>query len=160
MTQSNSIYVLEGDKALRKALRSSTLYGAEISQAIRDASDFAKKRAAGGFDGFSPIRDSIQAEVLPMQARVFSGMPQARTLSIETGRRPGGPLLHPGALRWWMENIYTGTQRVFEIARGIQRRGVKGRFFMKRATQDTRNQMPVFLRAAAKKIQDSFPKRS
>ena len=151
-------YEVKGSKALIKALIPSRLYAGEVADTIRRAAIFARKTAAGSFDRNSPAFHSILMQVLPMQARVFSEMSEARVGSIEEGRPAGAPLLHPDALENWEVRVGArGTS--FEIARAIKRRGVKGRFFMRRAIQDTVNILPAYLAQAASKIRNSFPKR-
>ena len=124
---------------------------------LRQASDHAKNVAGKGIGGF-PASESMVSVVGPTSARVHSLMSPARTTSIEEGRPAGGPLLHPNVLSRWIRRV--GYPRSgFVLARHIQRRGVKGRFFMRAAIQSTQAVLPTLLNNMGKQIESTFTRR-
>lgn len=143
-----------GLDALQKDLRNLT--GPPLATILTDASDHAKKVAKEGVGGVASR--SLMSEVKPNSARVFSLMAEARTTSIELGRAPDGPLLHTDALRRWASRVGF-SDSLFELARQIQRRGVKGRFFMKAAIQSTQNELPRLVREMAMNVKGRFGNR-
>lgn len=132
------------------------LTGPPLAKLLHQAANHAKKVAS---EGAGPVAGrSMMSEVKSDTARVFSAMSEARTTSIELGRAADGPLLHPDVLRRWIGRVgFAGT--AFELARQIQRRGVKGRFFMRAAVQSTENALPGFMRDMAADVKGRFGKR-
>ena len=129
------------------------LAGPPLAALLERASGHARKVATEGLPGAAA--NSIQSEVRSESARVYSLMAPARTISIEVGRKPGGPLMHPDALRRWVRRV--GHQgNIFALARRIQRRGVKGRFFMRAAHQQTQNILPELLKRMGREIGQRF----
>jgi hypothetical protein len=93
---------------------------------------------------------SISSEVRPLAARVFS--PLAYATVMEFGRRPGARMPPPEALRGWARRKgYSGS--LFVLARAIARRGIKGRFFMRKAAKKLEGALPGFIRDAARDIE-------
>jgi len=133
----------------------SDLTGPPLARLLTSLSKHARAVAAKGVSGTASR--SIQSEVKPTLARVFSLMSEARSTSIELGREPG-TLLHPDALRRWIAQVgYPGTAYV--LARHIKRRGVKGRFFMRAAIQSTQSALPGMLRRMAGDVASRFGRR-
>ena len=120
---------------------------------LRGASEHAKRVASEGVGGTAAR--SIMAESSDTSARTFSLMSQARTISIEEGRKPRGELLHTDHLRRWSRRVgYSDS--LFALARMIQRRGVKGRFFMREAHRSTLNILPGLMRTAGDEMRRKF----
>ena len=133
------------------------LTGPPLAKLLGAASGHAKRTASEGLGGGVASR-SIQSEIKPGSARVYSLMSPARSTSIELGRPENGPLLHPGALRRWIAHVgYPDSPYV--LAKHIQRRGVKGRFFMRQAIQSTQNALPGLLNDMAKGVERRFGRR-
>ena len=147
---------VKGDRAYRRRL-GDNLVGGALSRLLRDASNHAQDKAKKGL-GRSVAANSILSEVRPTSARVFSMMSDARTASIEVGRPPGDPLIHPDALRRWARKS-SYPYSVFKLAFQIQRRGVKGRFFMRAAIASTRSRIPELSRRMARDIEKRFARR-
>ena len=134
----------------------SDLTGPPLAKLLGDASDHAKRVAAEGVS--ATAARSIRSEVKPTSARVFSLMSLARTLSIEEGRKAGGPLLHPDTLKRWISRVgYRESAMV--LARVIRRRGVKGRFFMRAAIQSTQNVLPTMMKEMAQGVSKRFGRK-
>ena len=133
------------------------MYLRPMNAEIKIITKRAQKTARSGFDSASPIINAIQAETKPLQGRMFSVMTDNRTASIEQGREPGDPLLHTNALRPWAKR-QGALEAVFEIARGIQRRGVKGRFFIKAASDEAEKGLGRSVNAVAKIVVQKFPR--
>ena len=136
--------------------RMGNLTGPPLAEFLNKASDHAKRTAAEGASGTAAR--SIQTEVRPTSARVYSLMSPARSTSIELGRPRGGPLLHPAALARWIKRVGY-QQSPFVLARQIRRRGVKGRFFMKLAIESTRSRIPGLLSGMARDVERRFGRR-
>ena len=118
----------------------------------------ARNVARQGVSSNSPVARTILNEVQPMSAKVFSVMSENRTRSIEVGRQAGGPLLHTDALKRWIKRVgFSGSP--FALARAIQRRGVKGRFFMQAAFKSARENLPRDLTAMGQEIGKLFGRR-
>ena len=132
------------------------LTGPPLAELLTGASSHAKKVAAEGVGGVAA--NSMMSEVRPGSARVFSLMASARTRSLEEGRRPGGALLHPDALQRWIRRVEYGLSP-YVLAKQIQRRGVKGRFFMKAAVQSTQELLPGLIRDMARAVEGRFGRR-
>ncbi len=141
------------EKVLRK-LRPE-LYRPHIAKTLAEAALTGRNAARAGFDRGSPAINAVSTELRPLTARVFSAMPKKRTVSIEEGRRPNEPLLHPDALRGWMRRTGAAVS-VWVIARGIRARGVKGRFFMKAAREKTALGLPLLVKKMARRIEIDF----
>lgn len=132
------------------------LTGPPLAKFLTSASDHAKRSAASGLGGTAAR--SIMSEVKPGSARVFSLMSPARSTSIELGRPAGGPLLHPDSLRRWIARVgYSASP--FVLAKQIKRRGVKGRFHMKKAIQSTRNVIPSLLANMGRDVERRFGRK-
>lgn len=147
---------LIGVKPALKSLQPE-IYLGPIGAEIKAITKRAQKSARSGFDSRSPVVNAIQAETKPLQGRMFTVMSDNRTASLELGRDPGDKLLHPDALRPWARR--TGSfDAIFEIARGIQRRGVKGRFFMKAAAKEAETGLGRSVNVVAKIVARKFPR--
>ena len=144
-----------GDRDARRRLKNLT--GPPLTRVLKDASAHAQVVAKKGLLG-SLAANSITTEVKPTTARVFSMMAEPRVLSIEAGRAPGGNLIHPDALARWISRVgyHLGP---YVLARHIQRRGVKGRFFMKAAIQSTRGQLPHLMRRMGRDVEKRYGRR-
>lgn len=156
MTTELDFRYLGTDRVLRKL--KPELYRPRVARALAEAAQVGQKAARSGFDSASPAVRAISTDKKPMMSRVFSAMPKKRTLSIEEGRRPGEPLLHPDALQGWMRRRGV-SESVWTIARGIRARGVKGRFFMKAAHDKTAVAMPLLVKTMARLIAQDFGRK-
>lgn len=122
-----------------------------LTQLLTDAALLGTKVAREGAprDTAALIR-SIQSEVRPLSARVYT--PLTYALTMEEGRRPGAKMPPPDALVGWIRR-HGLTVSPFVLARSIARRGIRGRFFMKAAKQAVQGAMPRFISEAAARIQ-------
>ena len=101
------------------------------------------------------VARSLHTEIQATQGKVISTDPAARF--IEGGRKPGLPLPPTGPIADWMARKgLTGSP--FVIARAIARRGIKGRFFMRRARLRVRQAMPEQMQRVAGEIASSWQK--
>jgi len=93
---------------------------------------------------------SIQKEVMPMTARIYSALPYARIM--ESGRRPAavpgsGKMPPPAALA---HIAAPGT--AFALARSIHTRGIRGRFFLRKARGKIQRELPRLATRLAERI--------
>lgn len=93
---------------------------------------------------------SIASEAHGFSSRVYSTASYAG--AVESGRRAGAGMPPPDALRGWMQRHGLGGVSPYVIARGIARRGVRGRFFMAKAARKLEQQLPELGRKALEDI--------
>jgi len=122
---------------------------------VRDAAAYALRETSAGVPTFtgasshsfvSQIRgDGLSAKIRPSRA-------YAKMATLEYGRHAGRALPPPRALRAWAAaHGMTGLE--FVLARAIARRGVKGRFFMRRAKDKVRShELPRLIDRARRQI--------
>lgn len=97
------------------------------------------------------LAHSITSSVHGLEMRVSSALPYA--MPVEFGRRAGAPMPPVSAFRRYGEFA-------FPIARAIARRGIKGRFFMRRARELLWNsEIPRLLRVAVDEIEAVWARR-
>ncbi len=88
---------------------------------------------------------AMNSEVRGLTGRVFNPLKHAH--AVDKGRRPGARMPPPDALVGWIRRHAPGMSP-FVLARAIARRGIKGRFFMKKALGKLKNTLPSELRKA------------
>lgn len=116
------------------------------------------------------LQRSIVAEVRPLEARVHViGTAKSYAEVMEFGRRRGAPIAFflksrtashfagmppPEALRGWARRHGFGSDQgaLFVLARAIARRGIKGRFFMRRAVAAVKRDLPGAIADFAKDV--------
>ena len=69
----------------------------------------------------------------------------------EYGRRPGGRMPPLDAIAGWLRRKGSNAN-AFVVARGIARRGIKGRFFMRQGFVATQKAMPKLLRKMGEEV--------
>lgn len=95
------------------------------------------------------LQRNIVSALRPLEGRVFiQGMAKSYAYVQEFGRKAGGRMPPPDALRSWARRHGFGTSKgaLFVLARAIARRGTKGRFFMHHAAQAVEREMPNEMR--------------
>lgn len=131
---------------------------------LKQAADASTKIVQGAARQNAPVfqarlRQSIDTEVREMgnmvQGRVFSPItkPYPYPLVMELGRKPG-KMPPPSSLRRWVQLVIKpGADEVdgvaFLVARAIGRKGIKGRFFMRKAVQTSTTRISQFFQKAA-----------
>lgn len=100
------------------------------------------------------LQRSIQRDVQPFSARVYTLKSYAEVM--EFGRSPGGKMPPPQALAGWARRHGrdTSPSGLFVLARSIARRGIKGRFFMRKAADKTRRELPRLVQKMADRIEN------
>lgn len=127
------------------------LYGPAVAEILAEGALIAERelRATSPRDTAALAR-SWTSEVRPLSARVYSTLAYARVM--EEGRRAGARMPPPAALVGWMgRHGMTGSS--FALARAIQRRGIKGRFFVRAAARALRSGMPALVDRAVARIE-------
>lgn len=98
------------------------------------------------------LRRSIMLQATPVMARVSTPLVYAPVM--EFGRRPGAKMPPPRVLLGWARRhgfgIDSGT--LFVIARAIGRRGLKGHFYMQKASAAVRAALPGRVKLAEDEI--------
>lgn len=141
-----AIEMAPGDLDGAQLALSPELYAQPLADLIRDASVAAVREAQSGSSGLGGIPSSIAAKVTPLSAEISTAHPGA--LVLESGRRVGAKLPPLESL-----SRYAPIGQRFPIARAISRRGIKGRFFMKKAFDSLdRAELPRLIRLAQEKI--------
>lgn len=120
--------------------------------------DIAHKAAAFGADDVRSQHWDVGAttrstlfENTAFGARVITRSPGAR--AVEGGRAAGSRMPPAAELLSWMGRHGIAQGAVFPVARAIARRGIRGRFFMKRTKDRIRStELPRLLREALAEI--------
>ena len=124
------------------------LYLSFLEELIRNASTFALREAQSAAQGLGGIPSSLLAEVRGLDAKVTSAHRGA--LVREFGRRAGAKLPPPGALERYGRDT-------FPIAQAIARRGIRGRFFLRKAREALRrSEFPRLIEIAKRRIQQRW----
>lgn len=148
---------LEGFEAIERKLKSPALIqrpklmmlqkGALIAERVakteapRDTGDLARR---------------ISSDVTDVGARVFVMSARVSDFAVEEGRAAGQPPPPPGALRGWMARHGVPLEMEFALARAISRRGIKGRFFMRKGAEAAQREMPRLLRELSASIKKEW----
>ena len=162
MTQPPITVTIQGLDKLKKVTRPELVLG-PTSRVIRDLSLLAERtsKAAAPVDT-GALRRSITAQIKPLSARIGDTRGLTYFEVQERGRRPGQRMPPPAALAGWARRHGFGTTpgALFVLARGIARRGFKGRFFMAKGRQAVDKALPEKLRKASKEIEKSWGRGS
>lgn len=131
------------DRLLQPVLRELLTHAALYAE--RAAREGAPKDTAN-------LARSIAHEVRPELARVYSPLLYARVM--ELGRRPGARMPPPAALRGWARRHgMAGLE--FVLARSIARRGIRGRFYMRKAAEGlARAELPRLIERARRRLEE------
>ena len=138
------------------------LYQAALAKLIRDATLLGQREARAGaweFHDTGALTRSIMAETQPLLGRVFvaqqSGAARYGPV-MESGRAAGARMPPPDALAGWMARHGIDPRFRYVVARAIARRGIKGRFFFRRATEALRRALPGLAAAAGRMIENQW----
>lgn len=133
-----------------------TIAGPAAERIVAQASDFGRKAAAEGApQDTGAISRDIMATVHGLSAKVHTGL--AGAVTVEYGRRSGSALPPVSAIKAWAQRHGIDESLAYPIARAIARRGIKGRFFMKRAAEQLRNiELPRLLKQTAREIESAW----
>lgn len=143
--------VRPGDLDRVKKKMTPDLYARPIADLFHEAAEFALHEAQSAASDLGGIPGSLTAEVTTAGGRVVSGHPGA--LPMEFGRRAGAKFPPPDALGRYGE--FT-----FPLARAIAERGVKGRFFFRKARAAlARSEFPRLIEKAGKQIGERWAQR-
>jgi hypothetical protein len=151
---------IQGTEKMKQALRDPDLIVTPLRKTLSRAALYAEAQAKSpGFPWGMPkdtgaLARSIRADVRPFRARVYSPLKYAAVM--ERGRRPGAKMPPPNRLAGWARRHGIPQSALFVLARAIARRGIKGRFFMRRAERATLRRLPVFLRRMADEIETAW----
>ena len=116
---------------------------------IRDMANLAELRAkANAPRDTGALQRSIAAQIQPLQARVGSTRNLIYFEVAEVGQAPAGKSKAHG--------FGTSAGALFVLARGIARRGFKGRFFMAKAKKAVERKLPTRLKHASNQIENSW----
>ena len=148
---------LQGDKRLIKKLVAG-VYLAPLHKLIRTVTLLGERYAREGVvKDTAGLARSIESEAKGLNGRVFSLA--AHALPVEFGRRAGARMPptsrdgRPGPLVGWLRRHGIPIEAEFVVARAIARRGIKGRFFMRKAHQRLRNELPTLIGRTKREIE-------
>lgn len=133
--------------AFQRRLSPGSLLRDPVAELLRRAAEEGATAAREAGKGGS-ISSSIGFESGAESARVFSSLPQPLANVMEAGRRPGAQMPPP--------DVFGGGPEGFLIARAVGRRGIKGRFFMRKAKAHLRRIMPTLIEQASDDIEGRF----
>lgn len=99
------------------------------------------------------LKRSILRDVQATSGKVYSMSAYAATM--ENGRRKGAPPPPPAALVGWIKRHgFRGSP--FVLARAISRRGIKGRFFFRKATTALEQALPDMVARMGREIGEGW----
>lgn len=129
-----------------------------MDRLLRDAALYAERAAREGSPkDTGALARSFASEVRPGLARVYSPLVYAPVM--ELGRRPGARMPPPRALAGWARRHGLAGQE-YVLARSIARRGIKGRFFLRKAAEGlARVELPRLIRQAVSAIEAAWTTR-
>lgn len=127
-----------------------------LKQFVQDTALVAERAAREGMPkDTSDGARSIVSRVNGLTATV--GSPLVHVGVMDQGRRAGAKMPPPQSLVGWMRRH--GMQGdPYPLARAIARRGIKGRFFYKKAADQTRAKLPALARKMADGIREQVRK--
>ena len=138
--------------ALIKAKLVPALVRVPAERFVADAARFTANEARHG------IQDGAIARTIIADVRGFEAIVRGsgEALAVEFGRKPGTPPPPVGALRAWAAS-HGMADLVYPLARAISQRGIKGRFFVRKAVQKLRSsELPRLLAKAVSEIQSAW----
>lgn len=116
-------------KRMQRKLDEDKLYRRPVEDLMREAAEFALREAQSNARDLGGIPAALHAEVHGFRATVVGRYHGIRIM--EVGRKPidgGGKFPPPSAFARW------GDERVqWAMARAVARRGIEGRFFVRKA---------------------------
>lgn len=146
-----TVTVDPGDLARVLGRMKASLYASVVEDLVERSSEVALREAQNGAREIGGVGSSFSASARGFGATVESHHPGAMT--SEFGRRAGAKMPPPGALARYGEASYA-------IARAIGRRGIRGRFFFRKARETlARVELPTLLARAASRIEDKWASR-
>lgn len=135
-------------------LTGSDLVGAPISDYLHSMAEIAQREAVSASRSAGVAR-TILTEIEPTLARVR--VPLAYAPTLNRGRAKGAKMPSPDdpELRAWAA-AHGFQGKLFVLARAIQRRGIKGRFFMRKARAAVRQAQPAAVEKMSADIERRF----
>ncbi|MDD5502582.1 MAG: hypothetical protein PHH26_03860 [Candidatus Thermoplasmatota archaeon] len=154
---SDVIIEVEGVEELQARLSDLRLVGEPLATLMDEASAAGRKAAELGIDGGLGIAvRSINREVKPMEARVYTAMAKERAMSIEVGRSPGvSPRdILPQIIRW--KEAVGHPDPAITIAKEISRKGSKGKHFIQKAREAVAKDLPQLVRKMGGQVEEKW----
>ena len=133
-------------------LSGSDLVTTPMKGMLESLAEIAQKEAVSTSRSQGVAR-AIFTEIEPTLARVR--IPLAYGATLNRGRKPGAKMPSTNELREWAA-AHGWQGRLFVLARSIQRRGIKGRFFMRKARAAVRRAMPEHVERMSAEIEKRF----
>ncbi len=135
-----------------------------MKEAGAKGNEVAKTKIKGGT---KQAQFSMRYDTKPMEAKVYSLMPQARATSIEEGRKSGEEVPYMQAARYVLNRRYLTQRRLSgltEDERGridafinkVKAGGAKGKAFIEGAAEAVQKDLPKMLDKIAKEIESRF----
>lgn len=123
---------------------------------LTEAADIAKTTARANAPSFTgKLSGGFVAEISPMSATVHT-INEKYPVVMEGGRKPGGKMPPPKMLEQWARKH--GIENTFILARSIAKRGIKGRFFRRKARAAVRKEMPRLIDRMASQVEAEWGK--
>lgn len=119
-----------------------------LEDASKIAVDTARQNAPRGLTG--ALAGGFTADIAPLSARVHT-IGGKYPVVMEGGRKPGSKMPPASVLEQWARA--KGFTNTFVLARSIAKRGIKGRFFRRKARSAVRREMPRLLDRMASELE-------
>lgn len=124
---------------------------------LQDAGNIAKDTAsANSKHDTGKLAGSFVVDIEPFSARMHTPLKYA--IPGEKGRKPDSKMPPTVELEQWARRH--GIENTFLLARSIAKRGIKGRFFRRKASAAVRKEMPRLLDRMAHDIEKLWGKSS
>jgi len=135
-------------------LGDANLVTAPMSETLSNLAEIAQREAVSA-SGSQGVARTVLTEIEPTLARVR--VPLAYAPTLNRGRAKGAKMPSPNdpELRAWA-SAHGWEGKLFMLARAIQRRGRKGRFFMRKARAAVRRAMPDQVERMEQEIERRF----
>jgi phage gpG-like protein len=149
---------IEGLEQLQKKLQPG-LYEKALQQILEDAATLGERVAKGQAPrDTGALKRSIHSTVKPTFATVFSNLNYA--VWVEHGRKPGKRPPVDALRGWARRHGWNPYALAFVIGKfgTKKRRGKRGRFFMKAATEKVRAKLPHFVEVASETVAKRWSK--
>lgn len=141
---------LTGINEIEAKVHSPKVLGPPLAHVLQDMSKLGQNVAKGG----APHHIRISRSVQPISASVRAIGADAATWEI--GRRPGAKQPPREVIASWAAGKGLGRDLAFVIARAISRRGLKGRFYMRKASAAIEAALPSRMQQMAVEVEQAL----
>lgn len=148
-----TVNVKGAKELIRKFADTGYLVEQPLSDMMESLTDLARDVAVRTSHS-TQIARSVVVEVAPLQGIVRFPIRQAATLN--KGRKPGAKMPSTRQIAAWANAHGIDPELHWVLAQTIAKRGIKGRFFVRKARAAVRQSMPAHLDRMARSVERRF----